>query len=204
MWSPATILRPWISAPTPDPVPFLVRAGAVPTAPNFDETAAATGLFAHRQDSWPWPWEHGHDPKQPFPNLRAGLNIAYPTAKRTPWAVYYATISIFRTGRSELIRALGLGYGVVEERGISPVREATCRYLLRPAMTTSSTSVPIVRQTRASLYFTYEITNEDRSTLLTRGSTQHAVINDQGRPVRIPQWFAEMLTGGQIRKKQDE
>jgi acyl-CoA thioester hydrolase len=94
----------------------------------------------------------------------------------------------------------------VEERGIFlPVREATCRYLA-PARYDDIIHIRtgLSGQTRASLYFTYEITNEDRSTLLTRGSTQHAVINDQGRPVRIPQWFAEMLTGGQIRKKQDE
>lgn len=121
--------------------------------------------------------------------------------------VYYANyLHFFERGRSELIRALGLGYGVVEERGIFlPVREATCRYLA-PARYDDIIHIRtgLSGQTRASLYFTYEITNEDRSTLLTRGSTQHAVVNDQGRPVRIPQWFAEMLTGGQIRKKQDE
>lgn len=110
--------------------------------------------------------------------------------------VYYANyLHFFERGRSELIRNLGLGYSAVEEQGIFlPVREASCRYLA-PARYDEVIHIhtTLSGRTRASLSFVYEITRPDRRTVLTRGFTQHAVVNAQGRPVRIPGWFAALL-----------
>ena len=110
--------------------------------------------------------------------------------------VYYANyLHLFERGRSELIRNLGLSYSVVEERGIFlPVREASCRYLA-PARYDDVIHIRtgLTGQSRASLNFVYEITDEKREHVLTRGTTQHAVVNAQGRPVRIPDWLSALF-----------
>ncbi len=110
--------------------------------------------------------------------------------------VYYANyLHLFERGRSELIRGLGFSYATVEERGIYlPVREASCRYLA-PARYDDLIRIRtgLAGQTRASLNFVYEITNADHSAVLTRGSTQHAVVNAQGKPVRIPDWLSALF-----------
>ena len=110
--------------------------------------------------------------------------------------VYYANyLHLFERGRSELIRRLGFSYAVVEERGIFlPVREATCRYLA-PARYDDVIHIRtgLAGQSRASLDFVYEIADADRSRVLTRGTTQHAVVNAQGRPVRVPDWLSALF-----------
>ena len=110
--------------------------------------------------------------------------------------VYYANyLHLFERGRGELIRSLGFSYATVEERGIYlPVREASCRYLA-PARYDEVIRIRtgLGGQTRASLNFVYEITNADQSLTLTRGATQHAVVNAQGKPVRIPDWLSALF-----------
>ena len=110
--------------------------------------------------------------------------------------VYYANyLHLFERGRSELIRNLGFSYSVVEDRGIFlPVREASCRYLA-PARYDDVIHIRtgLAGQSRASLNFVYEITDEKREHVLTRGTTQHAVVNAQGRPVRVPDWLSALF-----------
>ena len=110
--------------------------------------------------------------------------------------VYYANyLHLFERGRSELIRTLGFSYSVVEERGLFlPVREASCRYLA-PARYDDVIHIRtgLAGQSRASLNFAYEITDEKRAHVLTRGTTQHAVVNAQGRPVRVPDWLSALF-----------
>ncbi len=110
--------------------------------------------------------------------------------------VYYANyLHLFERGRSELIRNLGFSYSVVEERGFFlPVREASCRYLA-PARYDDVIHIRtgLAGQSRASLNFVYEITDEKREHVLTRGTTQHAVVNAQGRPVRVPDWLSALF-----------
>lgn len=110
--------------------------------------------------------------------------------------VYYANyLHLFERGRGELIRTLGLSYATVEERGIFlPVREAQCRYLA-PARYDQILQIrtELTDQTRASLFFGYEIMDETQAMVLTRGMTQHAVVNASGKPTRIPDWLAAMF-----------
>ncbi len=110
--------------------------------------------------------------------------------------VYYANyLHLFERGRGELIRALGLSYATVEERGIFlPVREAQCRYLA-PARYDQIIQIhtELTDRTRATLSFGYEITSQDKTSVLTRGMTQHAVVNAAGKPTRIPDWLAAMF-----------
>ena len=40
--------------------------------------------------------------------------------------------------------------------------------------------------------FVYEIWSEDKTRLLATGMTQHALVNKEGRPVPVPDWFRNL------------
>lgn len=106
--------------------------------------------------------------------------------------VYYAEyFHLFERARGEYIRRCGMSYAQVEKRGIFlPVREAQCRYR-SPARYDDNVLVrtAISQWGRASLRYVYEIWNEDKTTLLVTGMTQHAVTSREGRPVPVPDWL---------------
>lgn len=110
----------------------------------------------------------------------------------TMGVLYYAEyLHIFERARSEFIRACGMSYRDVEEKDIIlPVREAQCRYRA-PARYDDLVQVhtAISEWGRASMRFVYEMWNEDKTRLLATGSTQHALVNRQGRPVAVPDWL---------------
>ena len=112
--------------------------------------------------------------------------------------LYYAEyLHIFERARSAYIRERGLSYSTVEERGLYlPVREATCRYRT-PARYDDLLEIRTVISElgRASLVFAYEVYNE-AGTLITTGLTEHACVGPEGKPVRLPAWFAEICRGG--------
>ena len=106
--------------------------------------------------------------------------------------MYYAEyFHLFERSRNEFIRSLGMSYADVEKKGILlPVREADCRYR-SPARYDDLVYVraAISDWGRASLTFVYELWDEQKTRILAEGKTQHAVVNPQGRPVRMPDWF---------------
>ena len=73
------------------------------------------------------------------------------------------------------------------------MREAQCRYRA-PAHYDDLVQVRagISEWGRASLRFVYERWNEDKTRLLAEGMTQHALVNPQGRPVPVPDWFRQL------------
>ena len=86
-------------------------------------------------------------------------------------------------------------YRDVEEKDIIlPVREAQCRYR-SPARYDDLVQVhtAISEWGRASMRFVYEMWNEDKTRVLATGSTQHALVNRQGRPVAVPDWLHDLL-----------
>lgn len=113
----------------------------------------------------------------------------------TMGVLYYAEyLHLFERGRSEYIRRCGMSYAEVEKRGlILPVREAQCRYR-SPAHYDDLLLVRtgISEWTRASMRFVYEIWNEDKTRLLATGMTQHALVNKEGRPIAVPDWFRSL------------
>lgn len=114
--------------------------------------------------------------------------------------LYYAEyLHLFERARSAFIRQLGMSYAEVEKRGIIlPVREARCRYRA-PARYDDLVQIrtAVSQWGRASLHFLYEIWNEDKTRLLAEGMTQHALINREGRPVPMPDWFRQLGQNGQ-------
>lgn len=111
--------------------------------------------------------------------------------------MYYAQyLHLFERARSEFIRERGMSYADVEKKGvILPVREAQCRYR-HPCRYDELVRIRagISELGRASLKFVYELWNEDKTTLLAEGMTQHALVNDAGRPIRMPEWFRNLVS----------
>lgn len=110
--------------------------------------------------------------------------------------VYYAEyLHFFERSRSLFIRERGMSYAEVEERGIYlPVREANCRYRIPSHYDDLlEIQVGISEWKRASIKFTYNIYKDERSTLIATGFTEHACVNKDGRPVRVPEWLREIF-----------
>lgn len=105
--------------------------------------------------------------------------------------VYYGNYyRIFEIGRAELFRALGHPFPRYIEQGLYlGVIESSCRYL-KPARYDDELRVfaAIGEVGRARLRIDYQVTAIDGSVLAT-GSTTHAVLDENGRPVRIPEEF---------------
>lgn len=110
--------------------------------------------------------------------------------------MYYAEyLHLFERGRSEFIRQRGISYAEVEKKGvIIPVREAQCRYR-SPChyddLVYIHTGVSEVG--RASFWFIYQIWDENKTRLLADGKTQHALVDSAGHPIRMPDWFRELI-----------
>jgi len=109
--------------------------------------------------------------------------------------LYYAEyLHIFERSRSLFLRERGMGYNIVEKRGvILPVREAWCRYRA-PSRYDDLIWVRcgVSGWGRASMRIVYEFRSEDRAQLRAQGCTEHAIVNGQGKPVAVPGWFKEL------------
>lgn len=106
--------------------------------------------------------------------------------------LYYANyFHLFERSRNQYIRVHGVSYAKVEEQGLFlPVRDADCRYR-KPVRYDDllHIRVGISKWGHASMTFVYEILNEDKSVLHATGSTTHALVNREGRPLPVPDWF---------------
>jgi len=110
----------------------------------------------------------------------------------TMGVLYYAEyLHIFERSRSFFIREHGMSYAEVEKRGIiMPVREAQARYR-KPIKFDDEiyVRVGISEWKRVSTTFSYEVWNKDKTILHATGMTEHAIVNHEGRPVRVPDWL---------------
>lgn len=114
----------------------------------------------------------------------------------TMGVLYYAEyLHLFERARAQYIRERGMSYAEVERRGvILPVRDARCRYR-SPVFFDDEIQVRvgISQWKRASMIFEYQLWNKDKSTLHATGMTEHAAVNHDGKPTRIPDWLKELF-----------
>jgi acyl-CoA thioester hydrolase len=110
--------------------------------------------------------------------------------------VYYANyFRYFELARGEYFRSKGGSYRELEKEGrYLPVIEASCSYKA-PA---KYEDVLLIRAEvselrRASLRFTYEARREGEALVLCTGTTLHACVDRDGKPVRIPDVVARVL-----------
>lgn len=110
--------------------------------------------------------------------------------------VYYSRyFELFERGRTELLRDLGAPYAEMEQSGIFlPVVEAHCRYRKGPryddliTVTSMITAVP-----RGTIRIDYVLSDENETVVYATGYTMHCFVNQQGRPVRAPGAFADLI-----------
>jgi acyl-CoA thioester hydrolase len=108
--------------------------------------------------------------------------------------VYHAKyFEYFEVGRTEWLRARGIAYRDLEERGIGlVVSEASARYLAGARYDDVLTvRTRLAGATRASIDFAYEVLRGDER--LVEGTTRLVCVNDAGRPRRLPEELARLL-----------
>jgi acyl-CoA thioester hydrolase len=107
--------------------------------------------------------------------------------------MYFGTYPrLLEIGRAELFRRLGHPFPSYIARGLYlAVVEAHCRYL-KPARYDDELVIRagVTQVSRATLTVAYEIAKQGAE-LLASASTMHAVLDESGRPQRIPAEFAE-------------
>jgi acyl-CoA thioester hydrolase len=102
----------------------------------------------------------------------------------------------FECGRSELLRAMGLTYAQMEQRGLFlPLVEAHIEYRGRARyddllLVTSNLSLA----GRARVKMDVQIVLGEREGEVARGWTVHVFTDASGRPVKPPSWFKEFLS----------
>ncbi len=110
--------------------------------------------------------------------------------------VYHANYFIwFEVGRCELIRSIGKSYRDVEEAGIGlPVIEAHCEYRT-PARYDDELRVKTwgAMLSPARVEFRYEISRVSDGAVNAIGRTQHAVVDKNGKPCRLPDFIGDLL-----------
>lgn len=92
----------------------------------------------------------------------------------------------FEIGRTTLLKELGLPYRKLEEDGYRlPVLEVTAKYF-RPAVYDDTVTILTTLPERPLLRIRLEYEVRRGEELLATGSTVHAFIDRQGKPVRPP------------------
>lgn len=99
----------------------------------------------------------------------------------------------FEIGRTTLLREQGLPYRDLEAAGfLLPVLEVNARYL-KPALYDDRLEIVTTLRERPALRIRLDYEVRRDGELLATGSTLHAFIDRQGRPVRPPPDFAAKM-----------
>ena len=97
---------------------------------------------------------------------------------------YYANYLIwFEVGRTEWMRALGPSYSELEQSGLFlPVIKVSCQYKAPARYDDELTVITWIESLRGvRVAFNYEIHRDEQ--LIARGNTEHAFVNEKGRPI---------------------
>ena len=127
----------------------------------------------------------------PAPDVWLTHRVSYGETDAMAVLYHAEYLHLFERSRNEFIRSYGVSYKEVEAKGILlPVRYAECHYR-RPIHYDDLVWIHagVNSWGRASFSFAYEILNENKSIIHAIGSTEHAVVNKEGRPVPVPSWF---------------
>lgn len=124
------------------------------------------------------------------------IRICYADVDQMGFVYYGNYLKFYEIARGEAMRALGLSYRDMEERGVMmPVVKAALNYK-RPAHYDDLITVrTIVKQMPQGprMDFYYEVYNE-KSQLLNHGFSQLAFVKKEtGVPCRCPDYFTELL-----------
>lgn len=127
--------------------------------------------------------------------VTSSIRVRYAETDQMGIAHHAEYFAWFEVGRTELLRACGLPYRDLEQRGLRfPVIGTEARFL-RPAYYDDVLEVRTELQslTGARIAFRYEIHREGAPGPLATASTEHAAVDEKGRPRRMPDDVRERL-----------
>jgi len=116
------------------------------------------------------------------------VRVRYAETDQMGVAYHGGYFAWFEVGRTDLLRHRGLTYRELEARDVRlPVIEARARFL-RPVLYDDVLEVRTRPEsfTGARIAFAYEVHREGAPGPLATGSTEHAAVDGQGRPRRLP------------------
>ncbi len=112
--------------------------------------------------------------------------------------VYHANYLVFmEVGRGALARERGLPYSQLEARGVNLlVARAELKYKASARYDDPLVVSTRVREVRGKFVtFEYRIEHEESGRLLVTGETTHVCVDGGFKPVQVPAWVGEALTG---------
>jgi acyl-CoA thioester hydrolase len=126
---------------------------------------------------------------------RTTCRVIYGDTDRMGVAYYANYLRWFEIGRTELFRAMGMPYRVIESKGIFlPVSEVYCKFVSGAAyddvLIIDASVDPGVR---GGIKFDYAISKEDGGSLVASGFTKHAFVDKNGRVVRPPGFIKALV-----------
>ncbi len=104
-------------------------------------------------------------------------------------------LEYFEESRTELLSSIGLSVSKIERSGITlPVVSSYCKYFV-PAKFEQNLIVrsEIRTNPKAKLKIYYKITLFNESDLMIEGYTEHAFVNEENKPVRVPALILNQL-----------
>ena len=124
-----------------------------------------------------------------MPEFSSTVRVRYAETDKMGVAYHANYFVWFEVARCDLLRSLGSTYRDLEERGVMlPVIEAHCAY-----RTTARYDDELEIQTSGALLsparveFTYAVRRRTDGAALAEGRTEHAVVDQRGRPRRLPE-----------------
>ena len=108
--------------------------------------------------------------------------------------VYHANyLPWFEVGRTTLLKEIGVPYKKLEEDGFRlPVLEIAAKYH-RPALYDDTVEVVTTLRDRPLLRIRLDYEVMRGGELLATGSSVHAFVDREGRPVRPPTWASDRI-----------
>lgn len=117
------------------------------------------------------------------------IRVRYAETDQMKLVYYGKYFEFFESGRSDLLRSIGLPYPEIERLGFYlPVIEAHARYI-RSAKYDNLLHIKTILRERpqARIRIEYEVTNGETGDILAEGYTVHSFVNAaSGRPTRVP------------------
>lgn len=105
-------------------------------------------------------------------------------------------LEYFEVGRTELLRASGLPYSLIEKKGFQlPLLEANVKYISPAYYDDILTVKAFVKEIPLlKIHIDYQITRNGSDVIAAEGFTKHIFINKETKKaVRIPKFFTETV-----------
>ena len=152
-----------------------------------------------QDDSTLWGNAHIYDPDCPECNpdtmihTVTPLHVRYAETDQMGFAHHSHYATWFECGRVDMMNRIGIPYRDLEERGfLLPLLELGVRYIRSTTFDDRLEVHTFVRERpRAKIRIEYEISRE--GTLVSSGFTVHGFIDRDGRPMRPPPFFMEVI-----------